>query len=182
MKQLLLLRHAKSSWSTPGLGDFDRPLKDKGRRAAALIASHLQEVGSIPDAIVSSPALRARETAESVALALNNAPAVSFEESLYEAPTEAIIQAARSVSGDPGTLMLVGHNPSIHLAALKFTEAGDSDLQAELLRGYPTAALASFAFGKTGGGQDRWSDISWSDATLTSFVSPKLLLGGHSPQ
>lgn len=180
MKTLLLLRHAKSSWSKPGLADFDRPLKDKGREAAALIGAYLTASGSIPDAIISSPALRARQTAEGVRAALDNVPALSFDKHLYEAPAGAILQVARSAGADAegDVLMLVGHNPSMQMAAVKFCGEGGTALLAELLRGYPTAALASFAFE-----EGSWRDISWSGAAPIAFVSPKALRAGSpAPQ
>ena len=170
MKTLLLLRHAKSSWSQPGSKDFDRPLKGKGREAATVIGRHLVASGCVPDAIISSPALRARQTAEGVASAVtgarDNAPMLSFDRSLYEAPTEAILRVARSAGEDRDVLMLVGHNPSMQLAALKFCGEGAPTLLAEMLRGYPTAGLARFTFREAS-----WRDISWSGATPLDFIS-----------
>ncbi len=190
MKTLLLLRHAKSSWSEPGSKDFDRPLKGKGFEDAALIGGHLLASGCVPDVIISSPALRARQTAEAVANSVANsvanavanavagantrvpgdAPKLSFDKSLYEAPTEAILQVARSAGEDPDVLMLVGHNPSMQLAALKFCGEGAPALLAEMLRGFPTTGLARFTFRAAG-----WRDISWFGATLLDFISAKAL-------
>lgn len=178
MKTLLLLRHAKSSWSEPGSKDFNRPLKGKGREAATLIGTHLVASGCVPDAIISSPALRARQTAEGVASAVtgagagarDNAPMLSFDRSLYEAPTEAILRVARSAGEDRDVLMLVGHNPSMQLAALKFCGEGAQGLLAEMLRGYPTAGLARFTFREAS-----WRDISWFGATPLDFISAKAL-------
>ncbi len=71
MKQLTLIRHAKSSWSDLSRGDFDRPLNARGLRDAPRMGAHLKEAGLAPvDRIVSSPALRARTTAECIAEAL----------------------------------------------------------------------------------------------------------------
>jgi phosphohistidine phosphatase len=173
MKRLLLLRHASAGGGAPGLTDFERPLTEQGREEATLMGKHLQTIGSLPDSIIASPARRAKETAEIVAQAVGNTPALSFERRLYEAPTEAILQTAQAVRGDPEILLLVGHNPSMQLAALNF--AGETALGAELLRSYPAAGLASFTFGK-----DNWRDISWSDAALNAFVSPRVLAADHS--
>ena len=158
--------------------DFDRPLKGKGREAATLIGTHLLASGCVPDAIISSPALRARQTAEAVANAVSravsgapdNAPTLSFDQSLYEAPTEAILRVARSTGEDLEVLMLVGHNPSMQLAAVKFCGAGAPGLLADMLRGYPTAGLARFTFREAS-----WRDISWSGATPLDFISAKAL-------
>lgn len=176
MKTLLLLRHAKSSWSEPGSKDFDRPLKGKGFEDAALIGGHLLASGCVPHVIISSPALRARQTAEAVANSVANAvagantPKLSFDQSLYEAQPAAILRVARSADEDPDVLMLVGHNPSMQLAALKFCGEGAQGLLAEMLRGYPTTGLARFTFREAG-----WQDISWSGATPLDFISAKAL-------
>lgn len=180
MKTLLLLRHAKSSWSEPGLKDFDRPLKGKGFEDAALIGGHLLASGCVPHVIISSPALRARQTAEAVANSVTNAvtnavagantPKLSFDQSLYEAQPAAILRVARSAGEDRDVLMLVGHNPSMQLAALKFCGEGAQGLLAEMLRGYPTTGLARFTFREAS-----WQDISWSGATPLDFISAKAL-------
>lgn len=164
MKTLLLLRHARAAGGKPGTGDFDRPLSEEGMDAAALIGAHLAAEGCAPGAVISSPALRARQTAECVIAALNSSPALAFEESLYEAPVEAVLQAARSVDSEAEVLMLVGHNPSMQMAALKFS--GDAGAAA-LGGGYPPAGLARFTFD-----QSCWRDISWSGAAPGGFVSP----------
>ena len=65
-KTLMLLRHAKSSWKDQSLKDFDRPLKKKGKKAAKLIAKMMAHNQILPDAVLSSPAKRARETTEIV--------------------------------------------------------------------------------------------------------------------
>ena len=71
MKRLLLLRHAKSSWDDPRLADFDRPLNERGRRAAPLVGRFMHERGVRPDLVLASPAARARHTAALVAAILN---------------------------------------------------------------------------------------------------------------
>ena len=63
MKQVLLVRHAKSDWSTPSLGDFDRPLNDRGKRDAPVMAQRLVEKKIAIEAFISSPAKRAKRTA-----------------------------------------------------------------------------------------------------------------------
>lgn len=177
MKTLLLLRHAKSSWGKPGVKDFERPLTGKGLAAAALIGAHLVASGCIPGAIISSPARRARQTAEGVAdgisgtlgnIAMKTVPDLSFDPRLYEAPVEVILEVVRSARAE--VLMLVGHNPSIHMAALNFCAVKDATLRAELLEGYPTAGLVKFSFAAA-----HWRRISWSGATPLGFVSPKVL-------
>ena len=62
MKNLLLMRHAKSSWANPDLIDFDRGLNDSGNRAAQAMATHLSQEMPLPDMIICSSAQRTRET------------------------------------------------------------------------------------------------------------------------
>ena len=67
MKTLLILRHAKSSWQNNDLSDHDRPLNPRGQRDAPDVGKRLRNEGLIPDAVLSSTAKRARQTAEAVA-------------------------------------------------------------------------------------------------------------------
>lgn len=67
MIQLALLRHAKSSWDQPQLDDFDRPLNERGRRAAPIMGHMLASLKFAPDVVLCSPAKRTRETLEAVA-------------------------------------------------------------------------------------------------------------------
>lgn len=176
MKTLLLLRHGKSSRAVSGQKDFNRPLEDRGDEGATLIGMHLQAVGLVPDAIISSPALRASQTADCIVEATAGAgapsPGLNFDKRLYEAPTEAILQVARSAGNEPEVLMLVGHNPSMQMAALKFWGTGEIALHDDLLRSFPTAALASFTFDVA-----HWRDISWAGARPLGLTSPKALRG-----
>ncbi|MGA9237317.1 MAG: histidine phosphatase family protein, partial [Desulfobacterales bacterium] len=66
MKLIILIRHAKSSWKDPSLGDFDRPLNKRGKRNAPFMGQKLKERKIIPDLLLSSPAKRARKTAIAV--------------------------------------------------------------------------------------------------------------------
>jgi phosphohistidine phosphatase SixA len=94
MKRLYLLRHAKSSWKDATLGDHDRPLAGRGRRASKVIARRLRDRGIEPEVVLCSTARRARETLDRIAPALG-APAVEFEPDLY-----ARLPALAGVSAD----------------------------------------------------------------------------------
>lgn len=167
MKTLLLLRHAQAGGGSPGTGDFDRPLTEGGHKASALVGEHLAAAGCVPGAIISSPALRARQTAESALKALDHSE-LSFDERLYEASTETILKVIRSADSNAGILMLVGHNPSLQMAALKFCEGKNAPVPEALLSGFQPAGLIHFTFSATD-----WRDISWHGATFTEFLSPR---------
>ncbi|HTH51362.1 MAG TPA: histidine phosphatase family protein, partial [Pyrinomonadaceae bacterium] len=93
MKTLYLLRHAKSSWKDADLADFDRPLNERGRRAAPFMGRLMKERGFDIELIVSSPAKRARKTAN-----------LFLETSGFET---AVLQDPRIYEASPNTLMYV---------------------------------------------------------------------------
>src|SRR5215216_4906855 len=133
MKTLLLLRHAKSSWDTAGLRDFDRPLAGRGKRDAPRMGKALAERGPAPDLIISSPAARAKATVEAFVKAAGFNLAPQFESSIYDAATAELMKLVRRLPDDRSTVLLVGHNP------------GFEDLVARLtgsLERMPTCALA----------------------------------------
>ena len=167
MKQLFLLRHAKSSWDDPGLVDHDRPLAPRGRRAVRLIAEHLGREGVTPALVLCSSARRTRETLEGIAPALGEATAVQSEGELYAASGRRLLERLREIEDDVESLMLIGHNPGVEQLALSL--AGGGQKLALLRCKYPTGALATLEF------SGRWSDLRPGSAELTDFVTPKEL-------
>ena len=114
MKTLLLVRHAKSSWAEPRQRDEDRPLNGRGERDAPAIGHRLAVRGVRPDAIVASPARRARDTALLLAGALGlPAGVIRLEPRIYEADAERLLEVVRETPGTAGMLLLVGHNPGL---------------------------------------------------------------------
>ncbi|RUZ86718.1 histidine phosphatase family protein, partial [Mesorhizobium sp. M7A.F.Ca.US.003.02.2.1] len=91
MKQLLLLRHAKSSWDDPDLDNFDRPLAERGVKAARLMGRELAARGWLPDLALVSAALRTRDTWRLVAAELPVPPQVAFLKALYDASAADIL-------------------------------------------------------------------------------------------
>lgn len=120
---LILMRHAKSGWPDDGRRDFDRPLAPRGGKDAPRMGKWLRKHGLVPDMIVSSPALRARATAELVAGRLHiPARRIMFDERIYEASLRQLRDVITTHGADSNTLLLVGHNPGleellVHLAA-----------------------------------------------------------------
>ncbi len=109
MKHLILLRHAKSSWANPEQDDFDRPLNKRGKRGARALGKWLRATGIAPQTILCSSARRARETWEG--LELSGAP--FFNEDLYHANADQILEKIRSSKADGKWMMVIGHNPAI---------------------------------------------------------------------
>jgi phosphohistidine phosphatase len=151
MKTLLLMRHAKSSWKDDDLKDFDRPLKKRGKKDVPRMAEVIHEEDLKPEVIISSSALRARETAELVAETLKFKGKVEFVDALYMAEPPAYLDALRALPKDVERVMVIGHNPG--LEALMQILSGK-------VEGMPTGAVAYIALpisewqelnGKTGG-------------------------------
>jgi phosphohistidine phosphatase len=167
MKQLFLVRHAKSSWDDPELPDHDRPLAPRGRRAARLLAEHLGREGITPSLVLCSTARRTRETLEGIAPALGEGTRVQIEDELYAASGQRLLERLRVVEDGAGSVLLIGHNPGVEQLALSL--AGSGEKLADVRRKYPTGALATLEFA------GRWSELRPGRAELTGFVTPKRL-------
>jgi len=119
MKKLTLIRHAKSDWHSAAETDFDRPLNGRGKKAAALMGQRLAERGCSPHLILSSPARRAYETAETIAKLLDYPiTEITFDRSIYEASLKTLIKLVRELDDELENAILVGHNPG-------FSELGE---------------------------------------------------------
>jgi phosphohistidine phosphatase len=146
MKTLLVLRHAKSSWSDASLDDHERPLNQRGLRDAPRIGELIRTHKLLPGLIISSDAVRARATAEAVAQAARFEGNVQLEPRLYAASTSDILAVLRALRDAKAAIVLiVGHNPTLEGLIAQLT--GESlDL--------PTAALAQIDLPI-----DRWRDL-----------------------
>lgn len=122
MKRLLLARHAKSSWDDPDLRDIDRPLNQRGLRAAPVIGQALVEKNYLPDAIFASPAQRTRTTAQLLATELNFPhDQIQIIDSFYGASQGEIVHHTRQLPDTIDTALLVGHNPTWTLLSHRLT-------------------------------------------------------------
>ena len=168
MKTLALLRHAKSDWSDPGLGDFDRPLAPRGIEAARRMGQATQARGLAPDLVLCSQAARARQTWDLVAPEMKGAPPVQIRRSLYLAAPGALLDAVRGVEA-AAVVLLIGHNPGLELLAAALSGPGSDPGALEALsEKYPTAALAILNFDVA-----RWSDAGPGKGRLTDFLQPR---------
>jgi phosphohistidine phosphatase len=159
MKTLLLLRHAKSSWKDTELRDFDRPLNQRGLKAAPLIGKFMRKRKIIPDLIISSPAVRARTTA---ALVVENGllqTELRYDERIYEADVETLLKVITQIDETAGTVVIVGHNPGLQ-ELLKALTGEEHE--------FPTAALAQISLKL-----DKWSAIQQNSGRLKWLITPK---------
>jgi phosphohistidine phosphatase len=114
VKRLSLVRHAKSSWKDAGLSDFERPLNARGERDAPRMGARLAAAGFRPDRLVSSPALRARETALHLAAEIGYPQGeIVFEPELYDASPDALLAVIRALPAGARHVALVAHNPGL---------------------------------------------------------------------
>lgn len=161
MKRLVLIRHAKSSWKHPELVDFDRPLNKRGRQDAPMMGTRLLRRALHPDGIVSSPALRARQTAEAIAGQLDlPAQQLEFRPEIYQAEPDDLLALIRGFDQDWQMVFLIGHNPGL-------TELGHLlvDRQIENL---PTCALLVIDFDL-----DHWNEVGPRGGRLWLYDFPK---------
>ena len=162
MRELLVMRHAKSDWDAGAGDDLARPLAERGRAAAARLGRFLSAAGHAPGLAVCSPAARARETLEIAAVAGAWECAREVVAALYGGGVEGVVEAIRSIPDEQERVLLVGHEPVW------------SELVAHLVGGgaveMPTAAVASVAFAAGG-----WAEVGEGRGTLSWLVNPRLL-------
>jgi phosphohistidine phosphatase len=167
-KQLLLFRHAKSSWPE-GVEDHERPLAPRGIKTAPKMAAFMAAEGLRPDLVLVSGAQRTRETWALMAPYLNDCE-ICYETRLYEASRETILDLIRGLDDDFRSVMLVGHNPGLHDAALALMKRETSEAEARLKQKFPTATLAVLSLDK-----ESWADLLPASAHLEKFVTPQML-------
>lgn len=167
MKTLLLMRHAKSDWGTPGLADHDRPLNARGMRAAPSMGQWLADNHLIPDVVLSSSATRTRETTELVtgiwtADADHQSPSIIIRSELYHAAPETLISEIQQLDDSANTALLIAHNPGMEELFAAITGRWEK---------YATAAIACFRLDV-----ESWMEFHPGCAsTLLHFIKPKEL-------
>jgi len=163
MRRLFLLRHAKSSWDADTADDFDRTLDDRGERAAAAMAVYCRQIGLRPGRVICSPAKRTRETWARIAAELEAPPEADFDRAVYEAAPEALLAVIAATPADVRDVLLVGHNPGMHILA--------TTLAAAAIAKFPTGALAILELDC-----EDWSDLKPDCGRLVDFIVPKALI------
>src|SRR5215510_12737237 len=161
MKTLFLLRHAKSSWKDETLADFERPLNRRGKRAAETIGNYFKSEAIVPELIVCSPAVRARETLALVSKAAKWSTEVRYDQRIYEASGMRLAEVVSQIDNDRKVAMLVGHNPGMEELLLLLT--------AESV-GIPTGTCAKIAVKA-----NKWANAVDKRATLEWLVKPREL-------
>jgi phosphohistidine phosphatase len=162
VKTLMLLRHGKSDWGSDYDGDHERPLAPRGVRAARLMGRYLSALGQAPDAVLSSSAVRARETVRLAGEEGGWNVETRTTEHLYAASPEEVLEQVRECDDAAQCLLLAGHEPTWSMLAGQLV--GDGHLR------FPTAALARIDLPVTS-----WSEVEAGRGILMWLVTPKLL-------
>jgi len=161
MKTLYLLRHGKSSWKDETLIDVERPLNGRGRRASLTVGNFLKKEKIVPDLVLSSSAIRARQTTDIVMEAAKLRTDLRFDERIYEAGAQRLLEVVRQIEKSKKSVLIVGHNPGLEEFLKMLTGAVES---------MPTATLSKVVLSAS-----NWADIGDKDATLEWVISPKQL-------
>jgi phosphohistidine phosphatase len=174
MKTLFLLRHAKSDWGGPAVSDFDRPLNARGRKAARAMGRELRLRGLAAERILASPAARVVETLALVAEGYGGRMPVDYDQRLYLAPAEALLDFVRASDDAHERLLIVGHNPGLEQLATMLAQPGD--LRAGVAEKFPTGALTRIALSA-----EVWRDVAPGGGGLDLFLRPRDLAPGLGP-
>jgi phosphohistidine phosphatase len=170
MRQLLILRHAKSSWDDPQLSDHARPLNARGRKSASAMRDAMRELGLAPDIVLVSSARRTLQTLEALE-PWDEQPLVEPMDQLYLADATQLLGVLREVSETARGVMLIGHNPGLHDLAMLLAGPAAMDVQGgnigRLAEGYPTGALTEFSIAGP------WSQLGEGGGRLLRFLAPR---------
>ncbi len=159
MKKVYLIRHAKSSWKDFSLDDFERPLSKRGKSDAPLMGAKLHDKKVVPDTILSSPAVRAKTTAEIIAKKIGFEKEIVYKKDIYKASATTLHQILTKIADKKSIVFLFGHNPSLNELAESYIHFNEN---------IPTCAVVEIAFDC-----NSWEDISAENARLVSFDYPK---------
>lgn len=164
MLRLILMRHAKSDWNHPHLGDHDRPLNKRGAASAKALGAWLRSKGYQPDQILSSSAERTGQTC--AGLALPDDIPVTFTRALYLAEPETMLEVLRAATGR--CVLMLGHNAGIAEMAERIVQAPPQNTR---FADFPTGATVVVDFEA-----EFWNAIGWHQGQPIDFVIPRELM------
>ena len=161
MKQILIIRHAKSSWAEIGQRDVDRPLNERGKRDAPEMARRIFKKSIVINAFISSPAKRALSTTQLMMdeLKMKDDQLLIIPE-LYHAPPSVILSAINSASNEWNTIAIVCHNPGITIFA--------NMIQSLSIDNVPTCGMLALK-----ADVNAWQDVSENNMRFEFFDYPK---------
>ena len=159
MKKLYIIRHAKSSWKDISLNDFDRPLTQRGRNDALLMANKLIELNISPDLIISSPSKRTKCTVDIITTQMGYTNEIIYEDKIYESNMITLKNVIKNINNSKNVVFLVGHNPGLNMLA--------EDLFG-FLKNIATTGIIAIEFDC-----ESWSEISSKNSRFIEYMYPK---------
>ena len=163
MKTLYIVRHAKSSWDFSAIPDYDRPLLETGIIRTNKIIKYLKNQDTNPDLIVSSHALRAKETARMIANGLSYPPGnIRIMEEIYHGDIDDVLNLITTLTGDKEKVMIVGHNPTLTSLSNIFLS--------EPIDWLPTSGVVCIEFIT-----DKWENIMQAEKKTRFVITNKLI-------
>ncbi|WP_316013553.1 SixA phosphatase family protein [Roseobacter sp. HKCCA0434] len=169
MKRILVIRHAKSSWSDPDQPDIERPLNQRGRLSAPLMAAQILEWDVVPDAVWVSPSRRTQETWERMRPVLGAGKA-KVHDAIYMGDPAALRDVLRETKGAE-TVAIVGHQPGVSALVRKLSDGKIGTSCARAFSSYPTAAVSLLQADIAD-----WADLDWKSCDFRQFAVPKDLV------
>ncbi|MFL5332746.1 MAG: SixA phosphatase family protein [Geminicoccaceae bacterium] len=170
MLELLLLRHAKSRWDEPGTQDRERELAPRGELAAARMGRLIRERGLRPELVLCSTARRAVATWRLAAAELGEPPPLQYDDGLYLASPDRIVEVIAARGEGASRVLVVGHDPGMHKLAVRLAVTGEQTPRSTLAAKFPTAGLALIVFAT-----DDWRQLSTQGGELRGFWRPREL-------
>lgn len=166
-RELLIMRHAKSDWNTGIAKDFDRPLNKRGNASAPKMGQWLREQNLTPDWLISSPAMRTRQTASLVCAQLGiESEKVYWEQRIYEASLPDLLGILAECPDVANCILMIGHNPGMELLLLHLCPNVPAQTDGKLM---PTAALARIRL------PNDWSYLRAGCGELLALQKPREL-------
>lgn len=164
MPRLILLRHASAEAAGPRMTDHERPLTRHGRQEAVEAGRVLAARAEAIDLVLASDSVRTRETWEGVATAVEASPKIRFLRSIFEA--DDYMPTLREHGGAAQAILLVGHNPAMHVTAVEVARSIAGRHGKRLSSGFPKGALAIFDF------EGEWAALAPGRMQLLAFLQP----------
>ena len=162
MKEIYVLRHAKSSWDNSNLSDFERPLADRGISDAKKMSKFLKDMNIKIDKVLCSNAIRAKETFDLTADGFNfEIDKATYSDKLYFGDTTTIIQDLKELDESLNNILIVGHNPTLHYLVEILTN--------ESINRFTTCNLATISY------NGEWASLNSQQCNIKSLIRPKEL-------
>ena len=171
MLRLMLLRHAKTERLKNGQHDRERRLTKRGRADATNVARYMISYCLVPGQVIVSPARRTQETWALLAKTFSGGPNVVTDERVYEASADVLFDVIAKAQEAP-SLLIVGHNPSLHDLAVQLIRSGNAAAREQLSENLPTSGLVVIDLQL-----ERWSQLQPHPQAgpLERFVTPRFI-------